>query len=335
MAADRDLNVAVLAAEAATRGRFLRGWEMLAATGVRGLRLLNESAALDAIVSTEWNDAALPILEQNAVRYADRGARAIRHDARAPLEVGAFDYVDLDPYGSPLPFLDAALAAVRPGGLIAVTATDLRVLAGVDAGAALRLYGGRPVRGPLGPEGGLRLLLAAMDRRAKVVGRGLRPRLAYVGGHHLRAYVRVTEPREAAAPIGVIEESEWTGPTLGNGAPFGPLWLGSLLDRELVERLEAPPTAARPGEVARRIELLHDEWAVDRPFSYDANSLAERLHLDRPPSTRTLAARLAARGYRLARSQVRAGSFRTDAPRDVVDEAARELPQSQNDRVRA
>ena len=39
-----------------------------------------------------------------------------------------FDVVDLDPYGSPTPFLDGAVQSVEEGGLLCVTATDLAVL---------------------------------------------------------------------------------------------------------------------------------------------------------------------------------------------------------------
>jgi tRNA (guanine26-N2/guanine27-N2)-dimethyltransferase len=41
-----------------------------------------------------------------------------------------FDCIDLDPYGSAVPFLDAAIGAVNDGGLLCITCTDLGVLAG-------------------------------------------------------------------------------------------------------------------------------------------------------------------------------------------------------------
>lgn len=47
---------------------------------------------------------------------------------RAP--TARFDCIDLDPYGSAVPFLDAAIGAVNDGGLLCVTCTDLGVLAG-------------------------------------------------------------------------------------------------------------------------------------------------------------------------------------------------------------
>lgn len=43
-----------------------------------------------------------------------------------------FDMIDLDPYGTAAPFLDAAVQSVNDGGLLCVTCTDLAVLAGTN-----------------------------------------------------------------------------------------------------------------------------------------------------------------------------------------------------------
>eukprot|EP00878_Enallax_costatus_P042476 GHUV01049846.1.p2 GENE.GHUV01049846.1~~GHUV01049846.1.p2 ORF type:complete len:105 (+),score=24.09 GHUV01049846.1:1275-1589(+) len=43
---------------------------------------------------------------------------------------GVYDAIDLDPYGTPVQFLDSAVQAVSEGGLLAVTATDMAVLCG-------------------------------------------------------------------------------------------------------------------------------------------------------------------------------------------------------------
>jgi tRNA (guanine26-N2/guanine27-N2)-dimethyltransferase len=39
-----------------------------------------------------------------------------------------FHCVDIDPYGSPSPFVDAAVQCVADGGLLMVTATDMVLL---------------------------------------------------------------------------------------------------------------------------------------------------------------------------------------------------------------
>lgn len=48
---------------------------------------------------------------------------------------GYWDFIDVDPFGSCLPFLEAAVGGVRDGGVLAVAATDLTVLCGKGKGA--------------------------------------------------------------------------------------------------------------------------------------------------------------------------------------------------------
>jgi tRNA (guanine26-N2/guanine27-N2)-dimethyltransferase len=329
MAADRDLATALVRAWAAGRTD-LRGWDLHGATGVRALRLLRETGAFASFLITDSHPAAGPVLRANfdgAPGVTVRGA-----DAREPPPEGPFDYVDVDPYGSPLPFLPTALDAVALGGLLAVTATDLMVLAGAQPGACLRRYGARPVRGRLGPEGGLRILLATLSRAAGDRSRAIHPVLAYVRGHHVRAYVELRPGPEPTPPIREIDPSNWTGPALGTPGPYGPLWTGPLFDPTVVERLEVPPAAAQPREVAVLRERFRAECRVDVPFYFEPNSLARALGAAAPIGLEGYADALRAAGYRFARTHARPEGFRTDAPRAVVEAVAR---QSQNARVRA
>lgn len=52
-----------------------------------------------------------------------------------------FDAVDLDPYGCPTMFLDAAVQCVADGGLLLVTATDMAILAGNSPETCYVKYG--------------------------------------------------------------------------------------------------------------------------------------------------------------------------------------------------
>jgi tRNA (guanine26-N2/guanine27-N2)-dimethyltransferase len=336
MSGDRDLAVALVRSWRLLRPGPRTGWEMMGATGVRGLRLLGEAGPFDAFFFTEANPEAVRVLSENARSHPE--AHVERSDARH-LPAGApFDYVDLDPYGTPAPFLPAALEAVRPGGLLAVTATDMMVLAGVQPGACERRYGARPIRGRLGPEGGLRILLAYFARVARERGRSIRPLFCYVRDHHVRASVEVQESSPGPDPIGRVDPGSWSGPFVGDGGPYGPLWLGPLFDREVVLSLRVPPTAAQPRETERFLDRVRDEVEVDVPFYYEANSLAAALDLAEPPALPSLIAALRDGGHRAARTHARPEGFRTDAPRTRVEDIARRLsgpPQSQNARVRA
>ena len=56
-------------------------------------------------------------LHSSALMYSHRSERA------------RVDCVDLDPYGTAAPFIDAAVQCINDGGLLCVTCTDMQVLA--------------------------------------------------------------------------------------------------------------------------------------------------------------------------------------------------------------
>jgi len=323
MAGDRDLGVAFAQALLPPTNGKRTGWEMTAATGVRGLRLLRESGAFDAFTFSESNPEACRVLRENAARFP--GANAVEGDARVPPPGAPFDYVDLDPYGTPAPFVRTALGSVRPGGVVAVTATDMLVLAGAQPSACWRRYGARPVRGRLGPEGGLRILLAYLAHESEALGRSVRPMLAYARDHYVRAYVEVQDRSDTSAPVGTIDPESWPGPWVGDRGPYGPLWLGPLFDVDLVGRLRVPDGAARAREVEQFLSRLKEEVTADRPFYFEANVLASRLDLAEPPSLRAVEEGLRSLGFRVARTHARPEGFRTDASQKVVEELVRRL----------
>jgi tRNA (guanine26-N2/guanine27-N2)-dimethyltransferase len=318
MALDRDLGVALVRALEPPPDS---GWETHAATGVRGLRLLAESGAFRSFVFTEANVRSFEVLRRNLEgepRATARLGDALAGDAGAP-----FAYVDVDPYGSPLRFLPAAIAATARDGVLAVTATDMMVLAGAQPSACRRLYGANPVRGRLGPEGALRILLRTVDRDARAAGRQAEPLLAYVGSHHVRAYVRLPVASGDPAPIDVLDPGRWDGPPLPGPAPLGPLWLGPIVAPELAERLAVPATAAEPRRLARFLDALREDARVPTPFYFEANVLARTLGLPRPPALERVLGALTEAGFRAGRTHVRPEGIRTDAPRAAVEEAAR------------
>ena len=68
-----------------------------------------------------------------------------------------FDYIDVDPFGSPNPFLDAAIKRIARDGILAVTATDTAPLCGTYTNACRRKYWAVPLRNELMHEIGIRI----------------------------------------------------------------------------------------------------------------------------------------------------------------------------------
>ncbi len=87
-----------------------------------------------------------------------------------------FHIVDIDPFGTPSPFLDAASASVW--NMLSVTATDTAPLCGAHMKAGIRKYAAVPLNTEYHSEmGGLRVLLGACARELAKHEKGMLPLL--------------------------------------------------------------------------------------------------------------------------------------------------------------
>jgi tRNA (guanine26-N2/guanine27-N2)-dimethyltransferase len=326
MALNRDLSVAAVATEGEGRGSPLRAWDMLAASGVRALRWVREVPARLEVFATELHPDALAILHLNAQEWA-RGCLKVRaHDAREVPEESPFDVVDLDPYGTPVPYLESAYRSLSPGGLLQVTATDMAVLAGPEKRTCERRYGARPVRNFLCREAGLRILVGFVARQARQYGRLIRPLVCYAHDHYVRALLRVdASPDGIPLPLAVLPYEGYDGPPLPARGPGGPVWIGPLLDRDYLARLRTHRPRKASAGLVPLIERLLEEAEVPAPFYYEVGERCHSLKLSRVPPREEILASLKRRGWKATRTHLTPTGWKTDAPREVVDQVLLDL----------
>ncbi|KAL7455636.1 hypothetical protein ACHAWC_007622 [Mediolabrus comicus] len=92
-----------------------------------------------------------------------------------------YDVIDLDPYGSAAPFLDAALQSIVSGGLMCITCTDMAALGGSHPETCYGRYGAFPVqRSGYLQELALRILLYHVQRSGYLQELALRILLYHV-----------------------------------------------------------------------------------------------------------------------------------------------------------
>ncbi|NXL01542.1 TRM1 dimethyltransferase, partial [Mesembrinibis cayennensis] len=175
----------------------LRVLEALAASGLRSIRFAKEVPGLRTVVANDFSARAVELMSRNvafngvgdlvAPRMAD--ARMLMYQCKADRE--PFDVIDLDPYGSPAPFLDAAVQAVSEGGLLCVTCTDMGVMAGNSAETCYSKYGAVSLKGKFCHEMALRIILHSLDSRANCYQRFIVPLLSVSADFYIRVFVRV------------------------------------------------------------------------------------------------------------------------------------------------
>ncbi|CAH0757919.1 unnamed protein product [Diatraea saccharalis] len=102
-----------------------------------------------------------------------------------------FSAIDLDPYGCPSIFLDAAVQSVQDGGLLLVTATDMAVLAGNSPETCYSKYGAISLKTKCCHEMALRILLQCIEKHANRYSRYIVPLLSISADFYIRIFVKI------------------------------------------------------------------------------------------------------------------------------------------------
>ena len=125
--------------------------EPFTSQGIRGIRFAAEIEGVTRVLLSDINTSAYELAKHNIELNKLEDKITLKHkDANCVLSCNAspkkrFDIVDIDPFGTPVPYLDSAFRALKNKGLLAATATDLAPLCGVHAKACVRKYGGKPI----------------------------------------------------------------------------------------------------------------------------------------------------------------------------------------------
>ena len=110
-------------------------------------------------------------------------------------------WVDIDPFGSPVSFIDSAIQSMARTGVLEISATDSAALTGSSKSPLMRRYGAKVKTDGLAQDSGLRVLLANVARIAAKYDRKIEPLMSIWDSHHLRISVKVIKSIEAANKV--------------------------------------------------------------------------------------------------------------------------------------
>nr|XP_054763032.1 tRNA (guanine(26)-N(2))-dimethyltransferase-like isoform X1 [Lytechinus pictus] len=170
--------------------------EALSASGLRSVRIAKEVPGIKRVVANDFSEDAVRDIERNIqfnnvedlveASHSDASILMYKHRFK-----DSFNVVDLDPYGSAAQFLDSGVQAVRNGGLLCVTCTDMAVLCGNHGHACFAKYGAMALKTKYCNEMALRILLQCIETQANRYNRYIVPVLSVAVDFYVRVFVRV------------------------------------------------------------------------------------------------------------------------------------------------
>ncbi len=338
MQMNRDISVAAIACFAESGHTYL---DALSASGIRGLRIAKE-VGISATMS-DWDDTSFELIKKNIELNSLSNCTAIKRNANVVMLDNSFDIIDLDPFGSPAPFIDAACRSAK--FLLCITATDTAPLCGAHKKAGIRNYAAVPLKTEYYPEMGVRILMGAVARTLAKYDKAMTPLLSYASAHYVRLFAAVkkgiNDADECLNNMGFISHCfgcgtrKWKNglavhmeekcPVCGHTTSLaGPLWLGRLHDRSFCEKVTGEVEKRGFNEAQKLISVCRDE--LDIPTHYDYHKICKSLGITAMP-TEELVLALKEMGFWASRTHFSGISLKTDAGIKEIKKIVMELAQ--------
>jgi len=325
----------------------------LTASGIRGIRFAAEIHGVKKVVTSDINERSFKLAQHNVHLNGLQNRVTVKHkDANCLLSChGAprrrFDVVDIDPFGSPVSYLDSAVRALRNKGLLAATATDLAPLCGVHAKACIRKYGGKPLRTEYCQELAVRLLAGCIATVAAKQDIGVRVVFSHSTDHYIRVYAQIGYgAKKADASIKSLGyvlhcfnclHRETTKalsqrffekcPECGSKMDWaGPLWLGKILDQQFCKLMaqESRRTAFRnSGKISKLLSLAEEEAEAPATY-YVIDKISNKLSSP-VPSVSAMLQGLRDKGFQVSPTHFNSRGVKTDAPALVLQNLLKKI----------
>jgi tRNA (guanine26-N2/guanine27-N2)-dimethyltransferase len=270
----------------------------LAGSGIRGLRFLKEvkKGKVSELYVNDIKDNFEQQFNEN-LKLSEIKSKKFKienQDANLfMLNHLGLDYIDLDPFGTPNPFLSAAVASISRYGILAVTATDTAALTGTYPQVTKRKYWSRSLRNYMMHEIGLRILIRKVQLQGIQFDKALIPVLAYHKDHYFRIYFVSLKGKEKCDAL--LKEHQYllfcpkclnfTKSNFNIGTcdcsfkfdVAGPLWIGKLFDSKLVSKMAKNNPFS---EEQKFLDTLKAESKKDVFGFYDLHIIAKKFKQD-------------------------------------------------------
>ncbi len=293
--------------------------DALAGTGVRGIRARVESG-YDVIYLNDRDPKAVKLIKEN-LDLNGVDAEVFNKDANILMREKKFWHIDLDPFGSPAEFMDSAGFSVKK--YLSVTATDTAAFCGSATESGLRKYFVFAEMTDIYQEIGLRALIGYIARELAKHEKGIEVLVCWAREHYYRVHLKVRKSlRSSKDSVGSLGYMLYCPRCLNRdfvkvgecfercdcGEKFriyGPIWLGSLKDIDLVRKM-----LEVADDKIKFVKSIADE--LDVPFAYNVHAISRVLGIN-PPKISWIIEKLKEMGFEASRVHYSGIVFKTNA----------------------
>jgi tRNA (guanine26-N2/guanine27-N2)-dimethyltransferase len=311
MAVNRDLTVLLLRVYVREKDRPIKVAEPLAASAIRSIRILKEVPNVGKVYINDLSLDALKYAKRNLeLNDIDPSKVEIwNEDANVfLLKTKYYDYIDIDPFGTPVDFLDATAKSLAHRGVAGITATDTAPLSATYPKTCIRRYFAKPVENEFYHEVGLRILIKKIAEFFFQYDIPIEVLFSYSYLHHFRVFIKryrgarkVDEILKknigyllychkclyrSAHPFTELREINLTCPVCGHKLDWaGPLWTGNLWNTQVVENMLGElPNIEYQKETEKLLKVIYKESKLQTVGFYTLSALGRAFKLPSLPT---------------------------------------------------
>ncbi|MEN4006367.1 MAG: tRNA (guanine(10)-N(2))-dimethyltransferase [Methanobacteriaceae archaeon] len=342
MELNRDLSILAIKTYQEELGREISICDSFGGSGIRGVRYAKEIDTVKNVVISDINPIAVQFTEENIELNRLSNVEVFKEDANILLRKcrGKFDVVDIDPFGTPSPFIESAGISLKAGGMLCATATDTSALCGTYKEPCIRKYGAMPIKTEYCHELGIRILAGFISRTLSKFKKCIEVKFAHSSEHYMRIYAvvhkgaKITD--ESLKNIGYILHCHnclnrmivrGITPQISRACPVcggkfktaGPLWCGAILEEDFIEGMRDNLKNTKINQENKALKLInfaHGESNAPATY-YDLHEISRNLKISAPRLMDVLNS-LKENGYFASRTHFKPTGIKTSAPVDEI-----------------
>lgn len=352
MELNRDISILALQTFQKQEDRNINICDLFGGSGIRGVRYKNEIDGVRYVFINDISETANEYERHNVELNNLKDIEIFQHDASMFLRMhrGEFDVIDIDPFGTPSPFLDSAGYCSRRNSLLCVTATDTSALCGTYKEPCIRKYNAKPYKSEYCHETGIRILAGFVALTLAKYSKSIEVKLSHSTEHYMRSYIEVKKGSkksdECLKNIGYIshckhclyrEENKGLATSTPDICPecgekliqAGPLWLGEIQNEEFISKMieESENKKLNTKEdVLKLLESCRIEAKSPATF-YDVHKICKILKIS-APKLDLVFGNLEKEGFEAVKTHFNPLGIKTNAPLKKIKEIIKTLSSS-------
>ena len=307
MELNRDLSILAIQVFQKEENRNINICDLFGGSGIRGIRYKNEIDGVENVSINDISELANEYEKHNIQLNNLENIEVYRHDASMFLRMkrGEFDVIDIDPFGTPSPFLDSAGYCARRNSLLCVTATDTSALCGTYKEPCIRKYNAKPYKSEYCHENGIRILAGFVALTLAKYAKCIDIKMSHSTEHYMRLYIKIEKGSkksdETLKNIGYISHCpnclhrqtikglasaiEETCPFCGEKLVHaGPLWLGDIQNKEFIQKMIDESEHKKINTEKQALKLLNSclQEAKAPATFFDVHAVCKSLKISAP-----------------------------------------------------